>query len=238
MRAVVIERWAILRHGLRSVLAQAGHQVVKVEGSGATGLAAVRSRAEVDVVVLGTVDDQRSATVVAALRSLPAPPLVVVLSDEPDRELVDQVLAAGASGLLGRVAEGTDLVAALERIERGERVLSNEVIDLLVGLPAPATAPTAAPIRPDPEEDLSDPDGPSLLTPREREVLELLAAGADNRQIADRLFIGQSTVKSHLGTIYSKLGASGRHRAVARGFETGLLRDRRRGRLEEPQPLK
>jgi len=149
MRAIVIERWTILRYGLRAVLGQAGHPVLSTASTAEQGLEAVRSAHALDLVIVGRTDDQVLAEVIATLLS-------------------------------GVEAGRTDLFAPFA-------------------------------------------DRAGLLTARETDTLSLLSTGASNREIARRLFVGESTVKSHLVSIYAKLGVANRHQAVARSLELGLL---------------
>jgi DNA-binding NarL/FixJ family response regulator len=213
MRAIIIERWAILRYGLRSVLGQAGYPVLSAVASAKEGLEAVRGARGVDLITAGTTDDQGIVELVAALVEEAPEARVVVLADQPDRACIDALLGCGAAGILGRLAEGSELVDALDRVQRGERVLSKEVIDTLVGGIDPRRAippPLAA-------------RAPNGLTIREREILSYLVTGATNKDIAGRLFIGEATVKTHLASAYAKLNVANRHQAVARGIELGLV---------------
>lgn len=213
MRAIIIERWAILRHGLRAVLGQAGHPVLNASASAKEGLDAVQDARDLQLVIAGATDDQDLTQLVLALREEAPLAKVLVLMDQPDKAVIDRLLSAGAVGILGRLAEGGEVLDAIERVGRGERVLSNDVINTLVGAidggPTPTLPPSLA--------------TNGALTAREREILSWLATGASNRDIATRLFIGEATVKSHLASAYAKLGVANRHQAVAKGIELGLV---------------
>lgn len=213
MRAIIIERWTILRHGLRSVLSQAGHPVLSAAATAAQGVAAVADAHDLDLVIVGQTDDLPITAVVTAVRAQVPAASLLALVDDPGPEEINDLLGAGSAGLLGRLAEGIEVLEALARLERGERVLSNEVIATLVSGVDTGDGPLAAPA----------PGSASLLTARESETLSLLSTGASNREIARRLFIGESTVKTHLVSIYAKLGVANRHQAVSRGLELGLL---------------
>lgn len=213
MRAIIIERWAILRHGVRAVLNQAGHPVLSAAVTGAEGLDAVRAAQRVELVIAGQTDDQDLVALVTKLRGAAPEARVLVLADRPDLEEIDAILAAGAAGILGRLAEGIELLDAIDRIGREERVLSNEVIGTLLGGIDPSRG--AAPV---PDTTTGTP-----LTARETEILSCLVTGASNREIARALFIGESTVKTHLASTYAKLGVTSRHQAVARGLELGIV---------------
>jgi DNA-binding NarL/FixJ family response regulator len=92
-------------------------------------------------------------------------------------------------------------------VRRGDRYVSPALLSSLVGSVAPVAAPAGA----------------AVLTARERDVLACLAQGRSNREIADELFVGVETVKSHLSKLYEKLGARDRHDAVAQALAAGLL---------------
>ncbi len=145
----------------------------------------------------------------AAVETLP-PILALLADDEPAAE----ALAAGARGLLFRDAESASLAAALRAVARGLVVLDSALADLL--LPADDLADTAEPA--------TEPTGPTEpLTPREIDVLQLLAQGLSNKQIAARLEISDHTAKFHVAAILAKLGATGRTEAVVRAARTGLI---------------
>jgi DNA-binding NarL/FixJ family response regulator len=131
------------------------------------------------------------------------PPVVALLRDET---ITAEVWAAGAKGLLRRDASPDSLLAALGGAMQGLVVLDPSLITALI--PArerPVTPPT---------ED---------LTPREREVLKLMAEGLPNKIIAQRLGISEHTVKFHINAILSKLGAQSRTDAVVRATRSGVL---------------
>jgi DNA-binding NarL/FixJ family response regulator len=116
------------------------------------------------------------------------------------------VLAAGLAGAVARDADADRLAAALVAASQGIVVLDADYLaDVL-------------PARPEPSADLAEP-----LTPREREVLELVAAGLSNRRIAERLGISEHTAKFHLNGILAKLGAATRTEAVVLAARHGLL---------------
>ena len=212
MRAIIIERWAILRQGLRAVLREGGYPVLSAAATGAEGLESIRTARKLELVVVGHTDDLDAVHLVAAVAEASPDARVLVLTDRADRRHLRRLLSAGADGVLGRLSETQGLLDALARLERGERVLSNEVIMTLVGSLEEGEAPPARLAA-----------GNAVLTAREQEVLLRLATGASNRELADDLFIGEATVKSHLVSIYAKLEVPNRHRAVARALELGLL---------------
>jgi two-component system nitrate/nitrite response regulator NarL len=139
-----------------------------------------------------------------ALADVAAPTLALVAAEET----VEAVWAAGARGALMRDAPPEALAAALFAVARGLVVLD------------PALAETALALDDGPPLDLA---GVEPLTPREREVLALVAQGLPNKLVADRLGVSERTAKFHVGQILQKLGAHSRTEAVMRGVRLGLV---------------
>jgi DNA-binding NarL/FixJ family response regulator len=129
-----------------------------------------------------------------------------VLALVPDEAAGELALAAGARGLLFRDAAPGALLAALQAVARGLTVFE----------------PTLSPTRPT-SRAATPPTGPEALTPREREVLALLAEGLSNKAIADRLSISEHTAKFHVNAVLAKLGVQRRTEAVVRAARMGLV---------------
>jgi DNA-binding NarL/FixJ family response regulator len=139
---------------------------------------------------------------------------VVVLTTYADDHSVIQALRAGACGFLTKDATSPQIAAALEAAKRGESAIDPAVQHHLVK----AIARTA-PLQWTPPDESLLPDG---LTPREAAVLTLIADGLSNAEIAERLTITETTVKSHINHLYGKTGARDRAQAVAYAFRHGL----------------
>jgi DNA-binding NarL/FixJ family response regulator len=137
----------------------------------------------------------------------PAVRVLVLTTYDTDSDVLPAV-AAGATGYLLKDAPSEELVRAVRAASRGESVLSPSVTDRLMGQVRESAARPAA-------------DG---LSPREREVLALIADGASNREAAAKLFVSQATIKTHLLHVYDKLGVRDRAAAVAEAYKRGLLR--------------
>lgn len=200
--AVIVDEWAVLRSGVGAVLEQYGIDVV---GQTADLAAAVRltARAGVDLVLLGHLAGVGAGIGVRAIRATAPSARVVVLLQRPSRDEALELLDAGAACVVGRESSESDLREAVMRAARGERHLAPAVLALPGdGLPV---------------------EEPDVLTERERSVLMELAAGHSNRQIADALFIGEATVKTHLHNIYAKLDVANRVQAIGRARQRGLL---------------
>ncbi|MEU9191334.1 response regulator transcription factor [Streptomyces sp. NPDC048484] len=134
---------------------------------------------------------------------------VVVLTTFADDESILGALSAGARGYLTKNAGRQDIIRAIRAAAAGQSVLDREVQDRLL-----ATVRTKAPVV---GQAL-----PEDLTPREREVLTLIGRGLPNRGIAEKLFISEATVKTHINNLFAKAGIRDRADAVRRAIEAGL----------------
>jgi DNA-binding NarL/FixJ family response regulator len=140
----------------------------------------------------------------------PGTPALALLTDEADGDWVHEALAGGATALLPRGATPGEIIAAIEAVAAGLCVLSPEILArLLAQRQAPRQMASAALVE--------------TLTPREIEVLTMLAEGLGNKEIARQLDISDNTVKFHLASIFGKLGANSRTEAVMQGMRHGLI---------------
>jgi NarL family two-component system response regulator LiaR len=205
-RAVVVDGWALLRLGIGEVLRSCGVAVTAEEQGARDGL--LRARAtDADLVVLGTFADLPLVDAVREAVALPARPRVMALVSGLRREGLSELAAAGPHAVLVRTVEADAMEDAVRRVAAGERVVSPALIPAVVGTMQAGEAGAGG--------------GP--LTLKEHEVLVALADGRSNQQIAEALFVTPSTVKTHLAHIYAKLGVKGRHEALTRAIELGLL---------------
>ncbi|MBN3787271.1 response regulator transcription factor [Burkholderia sp. Ac-20353] len=140
----------------------------------------------------------------------PAMTALVLLTDDADSDWIHDALAGGATALLPRGATPGEITAAIEAVAAGLCVLSPEILArLLAARQGPRQMASATLIE--------------MLTPREIEVLTMLAEGLGNKEIARHLDISDNTVKFHLSSIFGKLGASSRTEAVMQGMRHGLI---------------
>jgi len=205
IRALIVAASARARRALESMLSTQGIEVV---GSFPTmeGAAEVSEENEPDVLLLETADD--SDMLLGSLkesgmgRETPA----LLLGNLP-REDLSRALRLGIRGILPVEAPADSLALALEAVSRGLVVLDPRETGIV---PAAMGAESAG-------------DLPEPLTPREKEVLRLLAAGLGNKEIAARLNISGHTAKFHVASILGKLGASSRTEAVSIGMRRGLI---------------
>lgn len=206
-RIVIVEQWSILRRGLAGTL-KSRHTVVDGCEDIAEAVPLLQDRL-VDVAIVGVQPGWDLVAVVARLLDAQPSLRLVLLSDGFDPGGLRAVLQAGASAVLSKKLEGAALLDALRRVLDGERVIDQPFLPLLFGTHH--------------LEPSHDGAAPSLLTRREHDVLRELARGATNREIAEVLLMGESTVKSHLRRIYFKLDVTNRHGAVGRALELDLL---------------
>lgn len=206
LRLIVAEDAVLLREGLIGLLQRVGHEVVAAVGDADALVAAVRAdRPDLiitDVRMPPTMSDDGLKAAVQLREEFPGLP-VLVLSQYVERSYALGLLDSGGGAAVGyllkeRVAAVADFTAAIDRIAVGGTVVDPEVIQQLVRL------------RQDPLERLS---------PREREVLALIALGRSNASLAAELFISEAAVNKHVGNIFAKLdlpvGAEGNRRVLA-----------------------
>ncbi len=207
IRLLIADDHPVVRDGLSGIFeSDPGFEVL---GQAADGAQAVdlAERLGPDVVLMdlrmpGT--DGLGAIAEIARRGLAARVLVLTTYDT-DADVLPAI-QAGATGYLLKDAPRTELLRAVRAAARGESVLSPSVASRVLGrVRRPSN------------------DVPDDLSPRELEILELVARGTTNREAAKRLFISEATVKTHLLHIYAKLGVNDRAAAVATGFDRGLL---------------
>ncbi|MFD6292392.1 response regulator [Streptomyces sp. NPDC060205] len=210
LKVIVADDQAAVREPLAAVLGMSeGIEVVAAAADGTEVLAAVAA-APVDVVLMDLrmpVMDGIEAT--RRLSEEHPQVAVVVLTTFADDESILAALGAGARGYLTKNAGRQDIVRAIRAAAAGQSVLDREVQDRLL---ATARARPAAP----------DQALPPDLTPREREVFTLIGQGLPNRAIAEKLFISEATVKTHINNLFAKAGIRDRPDAVRRAIAAGL----------------
>lgn len=207
VRILLVDDEPLVRQGMRMIL-ESEHdlQVVGEAGDGAEALALTR-RESPDVVCMDVrMPDIDGIRATELLLRLPAPPKVLVVTTfEHDGYVLDALLV-GASGFLLKRSGAAEMVQAVRTIAHGDSLLFPDAVRSLLRPRARSSAYT----------------GPAL-TPREQEVLEALAGGATNAEIAGRLVLGVETVRSHVASVLRKLGARDRTQATVIAYRTGLV---------------
>jgi two-component system, NarL family, response regulator YdfI len=210
-RVLVAVESAILRKGLETILAASPNlEVVDNEIAGASDWKQRLEESQPDVVVTEGSEDDSTASLAEFVSEDERPLPVVILADHPAAPWVRDALRAGVRAVLPRDATGEEIVAAVEAAAAGFIVLQPSDFDSL--LPPAAARPRAASLAP-----------LQSLSPREIEVLRMLAEGLGNKEIAWRLGISEHTVKFHINSIFTKLDASSRTEAVTIGIRQGLI---------------
>ena len=187
--------------------------VVASVGDGLAIVEACRTR-RVDVVLMDIrMPELDGLTATERIMALPDPPLVIILTTFGLDEYVSRAMVAGASGFLLKDASADDLVAAIRAVVDGDVAIAPAVVKAVVeqartGRPTPS--PASVP-------------GIDSLTDRERNVLEHLAEGRSNAEIAEVMFLSEATVKTHLSRVLAKLGVRDRVQAVIAAFAAGLV---------------
>ncbi len=204
VRVLIVDDHPVVRDGLRGMLAnEDGFEVV---GEAADGREAVaRALAyQPDVILMDLrMPEMNGVSAIKELAEKGIESRVLVLTTFDTDSDVLPAVEAGATGFLLKDAPREELLRAIRAAARGEAVLSPSIGSRILGQ-----------VRQPSKEAVSQ---------RELEVLQLVAAGSPNREIAERLFISEATVKTHLLHIYAKLGVNDRAGAVGAAFERGLL---------------
>lgn len=214
-KILIVDDQALFREGLRTLLSvQDGFEVV---GEAANGEEAVRMTVthRPDVVLMDLrmpILDGVQAT--ERLHGILPDVKVIVLTTFDDDEFVFDGLRAGALGYLLKDVSSERLFEAIRSAARGEYFLQPSITARVIAEFARLPRP--------PQTKL--PDTPDLLSPRENEILHLVATGVSNKDIANRLVISEGTVKNHISSILGKLDAKDRLQAVIKAREIGLLR--------------
>jgi DNA-binding NarL/FixJ family response regulator len=220
-RVVIADDQALVRTGFRMILAADGIDVVAEAADGAQAVEAVR-RTRPDVVLMDVrmpeLDGLEATRRILAGAASDAPRVIILTTFDLD-EFVYAALSAGASGFLLKDVTPEHLVSAVRLVRSGDALLAPAITRRLVERYARTSASTAGGPPPAPalHRDLA------VLTPRELEVLRLLAQGRSNAELARHLHLAETTVKTHVGRVLAKLQLRDRVQAVVLAYETGLV---------------
>jgi DNA-binding NarL/FixJ family response regulator len=210
LRLLIADDQPLMRAGFRAVLEATGE--MEVVGEASDGEEAIRAARALrpDVVLM----DVRMPKLdgIEAIRQLPNHRVLVLTTFGLDEYIVE-ALRAGASGFITKDVPAEELVHAVRVVGAGDALLTPAVTRQLLDrvarrLPAPVS---------------HSPEALDELTEREREVLELLARGMSNAEIASALVVGEATVKTHVSNVLMKLGLRDRVQAVVLAYEMGLV---------------
>ncbi|MEV4741408.1 response regulator transcription factor [Streptomyces sp. NPDC049555] len=204
---LLVDDHPVVRRGLRAMVDELPDVTAVGEaGDGAEALRLLAEGARPHVVLMDLQmgDGMHGVEATRRITALPSPPAVLILTTYSTDADILAAVEAGATGYLLKDAPPEEVAAAVHAAARGETVLAAPVAARLLGRVRSGGRPA--------------------LSPRETEILGLVAEGLPNRQISKRLFISEATVKTHLVHIYDKLGVDSRTAAVAAGLAAGLIR--------------
>ncbi|RVX47940.1 LuxR family two component transcriptional regulator [Nonomuraea polychroma] len=207
IRVMLVDDQELLRAGFRMVLgAQPDIEVVAEAGDGVAALELLKTT-EVDVVLM----DVRMPNMdgVEATSRIDGPKVLILTTFDLD-EYAFAAVKAGAAGFLLKDVPPDDLVSAIRHVHAGDAVVAPATLRRMLDQFA-AQLPSGEPAR------------TADLTPREREVLLMVARGLSNMEIANRLEVAEATVKTHLGRVLAKLGLRDRAQVVVYAYESGLI---------------
>jgi DNA-binding NarL/FixJ family response regulator len=216
LRIAIVDDQHLVRAGFRMILA--AEEDLDVIGEAADGIGAVDlvRRERPDVVLMDVRMPHRDG--IEATRDIldaGLPARVIMLTTFDLDEYVFEALRAGASGFLLKDTPPEDLVAAVRTVASGDALLSPSITARVVSAFVDGVVPA---LPHDPPAELA------LLTDRERQVLDLLARGRSNAEIAGELFVSDTTVKTHVGRVLAKLRVRDRVQAVVYAYEHGIVR--------------
>jgi DNA-binding NarL/FixJ family response regulator len=213
IRVLVADDQTLVRTGFRVILEAEGD--IEVVAEAETGTAAVRQAQLVapDVVLMDIrMPELDGLSATEQIRRQPNPPTVIVLTTFDQNEYVYRALRAGAAGFLLKDSPSSRLIAAVRAAATGdsliEPAITRRLVERFVEAPQPQGLPAEL----------------TSLTERELDVLRLIARGLSNAEIAAELVVAETTVKTHVARVLTKLGVRDRVQAVVVAYQTGFVR--------------
>ena len=214
IKVIIIDDHTLFREGLQRLLTRHEIDVITSVSNGADGLKAITDN-EVDIILLDLrMPDVSGIEVLKNIREIKKSLPVVMLTTSDDEKDLIEALRNGASGYLLKGMEPDDLVVALKDVLKGETIVAPNLVQIL------------AKFHQGDDSEINISNLISTLTPRESEILELLAEGQSNKLIAKNLGISDGTVKLHVKSILRKLEIHSRVEAAVIAVEHGLKRKR------------
>lgn len=214
---VLADDQALMRMGFRMVLdAEEGIEVVGEASDGSSALAQARALRP-DVILMDVrMPGMNGIEATAAIKAQCPHTKILILTTFDLDEYAFAGLRAGASGFLLKDTRPAELAEAIRTVASGEAVVSPRVTRRMLEM-------FASHLPQDGQESIREDERIAALTPREREILVLMAQGMSNAEIADHLVVSATTVKTHVGNVLAKLDVRDRVQAVVVAYETGLM---------------
>jgi DNA-binding NarL/FixJ family response regulator len=216
IRVLIADDQQLVRTGFRMILTTQSDLTVVGEASTGADAIALTRKLQPDVILMDIrMPDTDGIEATRQILAQPGatPPRVLILTTFDLDEYVYDALRAGASGFLLKDVPPEQLAAGIRMIHNGEAMLAPSVMRRLIEEFTTANRLASA----------TAPDAVQSLSPRENEVFRLLARGYSNQQIASRLIVGETTVKTHVTRILTKLDLRDRVQVVVLAYETGII---------------
>lgn len=209
----IVDPHMLMRKALCALLADVQGVRVVLDVDRALDNVQLLQQLQPDILLIHASDPPTILTTILQIKKLLAGTKLILLTDEAEVEFELRAVRAGALGCVSKRSEPRVLLEALRTVEKGEAWISQRAATRIIGEFARG-------------ETSGERNGPEELTRREREILALMAKGYRNKEIANQLVVSENTIKTHLLTIYRKLGVSGRMAAALHYFQGTSLRDR------------
>ncbi len=216
IRIVVFYDHAMIRAALRVLIEMHPRMIVVGEAGTGDEVLAVATREQPDIVLLDLAGGEEGLEIIPGLCSASRATRVLVLTSNGNTEVYTRAVLLGAVGVLQKDNAPEVLIKALEKISEGEAWIDRSTL---------ANVFTEISRRNEIKEVDNDSAKIATLTPRERQVISLVCAGLKNKQIAEQLFISESTVRHHLSATFSKLELSGRFDLIIYAHRHALTKD-------------
>ncbi len=212
LKVLIVDDHNIFRKGLRKILEL--EKDVEIIEEAANASEAVQKSKEIcpDVVLMDiTMPGLDGIEATKLMKAVSPTSDIIILSMHNEDQYLFQAIKAGARGYVLKEASVEELVESIKATVKGESLLNPVLVRRILDEFAKSV------------EDKASPDSPEILTSREKEILNLLAQGKKNKEIARKLFISEKTVKNHLSNIFHKLHCSDRTRAVLEGVRLRII---------------